>query len=369
MAWNEPGDRDSWKPRPSGGGSGPEDWLRKLEQTVTGLFGGNGRSGLITVAVLALLLWGLLGIYQVNEQERAVVLRLGVYHATVGPGLHWNPPIIDSVSKVNATRLRAHSARGLMLTRNVNLVEVVLSVQYNIADPKAFVLNVRDPERSLQQATESALRHVVGNTELDQVLTEGRARVAVETQERIQAYLDAYGAGVRINRVNIEATAAPQPVQDAFKDVNKAREDEERFKNEAQAYANMVVPEARGKAKRMLEEAEAYKQEMAARAQGDASRFAQLLTEYRKAPAVTRERLYVEAVQDVMSKNPKVLLDNSSGNSLFYLPLDKLGKASTDSSAGVLDEEALRQMSSRVAENLRSSGALEKPAPTGRGGR
>ncbi|HEY9035169.1 MAG TPA: FtsH protease activity modulator HflK [Pseudomonadales bacterium] len=358
MAWNEPGNQgqDPWgQKKPSRqGGPDIDQALRDMQERFGRLFGG-GSSGAVVFVVLIALAWGLMGFYQVNEQERAVVLRFGVYKETVQPGLHWNPPIVDSVSKVNVTRLRSHSSRALMLTRNVNLVQVELSVQYNIDDAKKFVLAVRDPERSLQQAAESALRHVVGNTLLDQVLTEGRANVAIEVQQRLQSYLDGYNTGIRINKVNIGNASAPGPVQDAFNDVNKAREDEERFKNEAQAYANMVVPESRGKAQRMLEEAAGYKEQVVARAQGDASRFTQLLTEYRKAPGVTRERLYVDAMQEVMSKNPKVLVDHKNGNSLMYLPLDKLGAANTvlPAQGNRMDADQLQQLSDRVLEKVR----------------
>lgn len=366
MAWNEPGNqgdgRDPWGSRkPAGKGPDMDQALRDLQERFGNLFGGGG-SGATVFVVLLVLAWGLLGIYQVNEQERAVVLRFGVYKETVNPGLHWNPPLIDSVTKVNTTRLRSHSSRALMLTRNVNLVQVELSVQYNIDDAKNFVLAVRDPERSLREAAESALRHVVGNTPLDQVLTEGRANVAIEVQQRLQDYLNSYNTGIRITKVNIGNASAPEPVQDAFKDVNKAREDEERFKNEAQAYANMVVPEARGKAKRMVEEATGYKEQVVARAQGDASRFTQLLTEYRKAPAVTRERLYVDAIQSVMANNPKVMIDHSNGNSLMYLPLDKLGAASAvmPSQGTQLDADQLRQLSDRVLEQMRTQSATTR---------
>lgn len=360
MAWNEPGNssgpggRDPWgQKKPSRqGGPDMDEALRAMQERFGRLFGG-GSSGAVVFAVLLALAWGMMGIYQVNEQERAVVLRFGVYKETVQPGLHWNPPLIDSVSKVNVTRLRSHSARALMLTRSVNLVQVELSVQYNINDAKKFVLEVRDPERSLRQAAESALRYVVGNTELDQVLTEGRANVAIEVQQKLQSYLDGYNTGISITKVNIGDASAPDPVQDAFKDVNKAREDEERFKNEAQAYANMVVPEARGKAQRMLEEATGYKEQVVARAQGDASRFTQLLAEYRKAPGVTRERLYVDAIQDVMSKNPKVMVDHENGNSLMYLPLDKLGAAAAMPPANRMDADQLQQLSDRVLEKVR----------------
>lgn len=370
MAWNEPGnrDRDPWGGRRPSGPPSPGDVLQRVLDQLGKLFGGDARSNGLALLGVLVLGWGLLGFYQVNEQERAVVLRLGVFHEIVGPGLKWNPPLIDSVTLVNTTRLRSHSAKGLMLTRNVNLVQVELSVQYNIDDPRRFVLSVKDPERSLREATDSAVRNVVGNTLLDQVLTEGRAQVAVEVQHRLQDYLDAYKTGIRVTKVNIEGTNAPDPVQDAFKDVNKAREDEERFKNEAEAYANMVVPESRGQAQRILEDAAAYKDQVVVRAQGDASRFTQLLAEYRKAPAVTRQRLYTDAVQEVLVKNPKVLLNGTSGNSMFYLPLDKLGSPAAGNAATAetrLDADQLRQLGDQVMEKMRA----ENPPSRKEGGR
>ena len=188
-----------------------------------------------------------------------------------------------------------------MLTQDENIVEVKLSVQYVIDDPTKFVLEVRDPERSLQHAAQSALRHVVGDMPMDMVLTEGRAGIAIDVQERLQNYISLYGTGIRISKVNVDESNPPSQVQAAFDDVIKAREDEERVKNEAEAYANGIVPEARGKAQRQLEEADAYKQQVIANAEGEADRFNKLLQEFKKAPAVTRERLYIDAVEEVLS--------------------------------------------------------------------
>ena len=314
MAWNEPGGGNN-KPRdPWGGGDqGPPDLdeaLKKMQEKLGGLFGGGrssssggGGSGrgvpgalLGVLAAGALLVWGLMGFYQIDEQERAVVLRFGKYHETVQPGLQWNPPLIDEVIKVNTTKVRAASFREIMLTQDENIVEVRLSVQYVIDDPTKFVLEVRDPERSLQHASESAIRHVVGGNKMDLVLTEGRAQIALDVRERLQQYLDMYETGIRVSKVNVDESKPPTQVQAAFDDVIKAREDEERVKNEAQAYANGIVPEARGQAQRQIEEASAYREQVIANAQGEAERFTKLLAEYRKAPEVTRERLYLDAV-------------------------------------------------------------------------
>lgn len=384
MAWNEPGGGNNKGPNdPWGGGNqGPPDLdeaLKKLQEKLGGLFGGRPSSGgggsavsgtlLTVVAIGALLVWALMGFYQVDEQERAVVLRFGKYHSTVQPGLQWNPPLIDEVLKVNTTKVRAASFREIMLTQDENIVEVKLSVQYVIDDPTKFVLQVRDPERSLQHATQSALRHVVGDTSMDMTLTEGRVQIAGDVQQRLQEYLNMYGTGILVSKVNVDESKPPTQVQAAFDDVIKAREDEERVKNEAQAYANAVVPEARGAAQRQIEEASAYKEQVIANAEGEADRFNNLLAEYRKAPVVTRERLYLEAVQGVYSNTSKVMVDVEGGNNMMYLPLDKLTEQSQSgvSRGSGLDNNTIREITNAVTEQLRRDAAAS--GTTRRGGR
>jgi membrane protease subunit HflK len=375
MSWNEPGGGNN-KPRDPWGGNdqGPPDLdeaLKKLQQRLNGLFGGSGggRGGsggkasgafLGLIAAGALTVWALMGFYQLDQQERAIVLRFGEYAGTLQPGLQWNPPLIDEVIKVNTTKIRAASLREVMLTKDENIVEVSMSLQYVIDDPEKFVLQVRNPEASLQHAAQSALRHVVGDTTMDLVLTEGRAVLAIEVRERLQAYLDNYGTGIRVSKINIDESKPPAQVQGAFDDVIKAREDEERVKNEAQSYANGIVPEARGRAQRMMEEANAYREQVVANAEGEAERFRLLLAEYQKAPEVTRERLYLDAMQTVMSNTNKVLVDVDGGNNVMYLPLDKLAPAGGANRQGAapsnrtgLTESALRQLTERVTEELR----------------
>ncbi|HCI02006.1 MAG TPA: FtsH protease activity modulator HflK, partial [Oceanospirillaceae bacterium] len=247
MAWNEPGnngkDQDPWGNRGSGGSNqGPPDLdeaLGKLVDKVNGLFGGSGGkrnsggqepaapapSGKLILVILAVVavVWSGMGFYTVDQQERAVVLRLGKFLETVEPGLQWNPPLVDDVTKVNVTAVRNHDHVSLMLTKDENIVEVGLSVQYVVSNPKDFQLEVRSPENSLAQATESALRHVVGSSKMDDVLTEGRAILADQVQARLQDYLDSYQTGLEVSKVNIENTSAPSQVQDAFDDVIKAR--------------------------------------------------------------------------------------------------------------------------------------------------
>ena len=359
MAWNEPGgnsnNQDPWGGRKGGGRQGPPDLdeaFRKLQESLNGLFGGgkkrgdddSGRSGgggfgLLFVGLgLLAVVWLYSAIYVVDEQEQAVVLRFGKYHETVGPGLNIYFPPIDRKFQENVTRERAYSKQGAMLTEDENIIEVPLTVQYRVTNLQDFVLNVDQPEVSLQHATDSAVRHVVGSTEMDQVLTEGRELMASEVRERLQRFLDNYRTGITITQVNIQSAAAPREVQEAFDDVIRAREDEQREKNQAESYANGVIPEARGQAQRLLEEANGYRDEVIARAQGEADRFTKLVAEYRKAPEITRERLYIDTMQEVMSNTSKVLVTGDKGqNNLLYLPLDKMidsrGGASSSSSA------------------------------------
>ncbi|HEY9034846.1 MAG TPA: FtsH protease activity modulator HflK [Pseudomonadales bacterium] len=338
MAWNEPGgnnDKDPW-----GNDQGPPDLdeaFRKFKAKFSGNKGkggnDNGRPGadlpelgggfILGIIAIVLVLWAAIGIYQVDEQEQAVVLRFGKYHDTVGAGLHWNAPLIDRVQKINVTKVRSSRTQGLMLTEDDNIVNVSLSVQYTVQNPKAFLLEVREPERSLQQATESALRHVIGSSTLHEVLTEGRIAISTEVHERLQRYTDLYHTGILVAAVNIEDAQPPAEVQASFDDVIRAKEDEVRVVNQAMSYRNGLIPEARGLAQRQIEEANAYKSRIVAAAEGEASRFSQLLTEYQKAPAVTRERLYIETLQQVLGSTSKVMVDVDSG-SLLYLPLDKL---------------------------------------------
>ena len=347
MAWNEPGgnsnNQDPWGGRKGGGDrKGPPDLdeaFRKLQDSLNGLFGGgkkrdsdSGSSGggggfgliAIVVAVLAAI-WLYSAVYVVDEQEQAVVLRFGKYYETVGPGLNIYFPPIDRKYQENVTRERAYSKQGQMLTEDENIIEVPLTVQYKISNLQDFVLNVDQPEVSLQQATDSSVRHVVGSTAMDQVLTEGRELMASEVKERLQRFMDTYKTGITVTQVNLQSAAAPREVQEAFDDVIRAREDEQREKNLAESYANGVVPEARGQAQRLIEDASGYRDEVVSRATGEADRFTKLVAEYRKAPEVTRERLYLDTMQELMTNTSKVLVTGEKGqNNLLYLPLDKM---------------------------------------------
>jgi membrane protease subunit HflK len=359
MAWNEPGGgKDPWGGKR--GNDGPPDLdeaFNQLKKKFSSFGGGSNGSGgpdgkslLPIVAVVLLVLWGLMGFYQVDEKEQAVVLRLGKYHDTMSSGLQWNPKLIDKVYTVLVTEERQYSARGLMLTQDENIVEISLTVQYNIEDAKAFVLNIRDPESSLKNATDSALRHVVGSTGLDGVISTGREEIAISTADKLQELLNNYSSGINVVKINIEEARPPNEVKAAYDDVIKAREDLERLVNEAQGYSNGIIPEARGAAQRMREEAGAYKSQVVSKAEGEAQRFTNLYIEYAKAPQVTRDRLYIDAVEKVMMNSTKILVDTESGNNMLYLPLDKLIQQGTQSQ--LRSDEGNGQMIDRITNQV-----------------
>jgi len=351
MAWNEPDndDRkdDPWSNRPSGNDQGPpdlEEVLNSFISKITGLFGGGkggkgGKGGndggggetisgglVVGVIVILVIIWVGAGFYTVDEQERGVVLRFGVaQEAVVLPGLHWNPPLVDSVTLINVTRVYDRDFSDTMLTEDDNIIDITMTVQYVITDARKYYLEVEDPEISLQHAAESAIRHIVGSSTMDNAITLGRDQIAQDTALRLQDYMDLYGTGITIRQVNIDQSLPPQQVREAFDDVIKAREDNQSFQNQARAYANQVVPESRGQARRQIEEANAYKDRVVAQAEGEARRFEQLLVEYQKAPEVTRERLYIDALQRVMGSVSKVMVDvDGSGNNMIVLPLDQI---------------------------------------------
>ncbi len=357
MAWNQPGGngrRDPWGNR--GDQQGPPDLdevLKKLRTRLGRLFGGRGGGGgsgggfslpggsLVGAGIIAGVVvgaWALAGFYIVDPAEQAVVLRFGQYRVTTNPGLHWAPYFIDGVEKVNVQQIhnqeigfRSSGAsrssvahESLMLTEDENIVDLKFSIQYRIDDPQFYLFNVLDPDLTLRQATESAVREVVGRSAMDFVITAGRDVVASEAGTLIQEILDEYQAGLNITSVNMQDAQPPAQVQDAFFDAVKAREDQERIINQANAYKADIVPKARGEANAMLERAEAYRQRVIAQADGETDRFLKVLKEYQKAPAVTRERLYLETIEQVMANTSKVLVDLQSGNNIMFLPLDKL---------------------------------------------
>lgn len=386
MAWNEPrnngsgNDKDPWGGggRRGGGDQGPPDIdevIRNLTKKFNGLFGSSGGSssgssstagsggGLSTGLIAGLMAavaagWAFMGFYIVDEAERGVVLRFGkVLDSQVMPGLRWNPPLIDEVGLVNISALNAETyTNRAMLTTDENIIDIGVTVQYRIQDPVKYVVAVQDPKRSLDNAAESAIRHVVGGNFMDQILTTGRSQLAEDVEDRLQQYMDLYSTGIFISEVNVVDAQPPDAVRPAFDDVIRAREDEQRAQNEAQQYSNRVIPEARGEAQQQIERANAYLAEVVARATGDASRFDQLLTEYRKAPEVTRQRLYIEALQDVMSASSKVMIDVEGGNNMMYLPLDKVmeqnGQRLLPSGATTGSTQDLRNLANQLAPFL-----------------
>ena len=402
MAWNEPGnngkDNDPWSSGDRRGrksNQGPPDIdevIRNLVRKFNSLFGmagGGGRTGgsqapgsmspglLVGMVAAAAVIWGFLGLYMVDEAERGVVLRFGrVLDETVQPGLHWNPPIIDEVNLVNVSELNAKTYENrAMLTTDENIIDIAVTVQYRIADPVDYIIAVSDPERSLDNAAESAIRHEVGSNFMDQILTTGREQMAAAVQERLQDYMEIYNTGIRVARVNVVDAQPPDAVRPAFDDVIRAREDEQRAQNQAQQYANQRIPEARGEAQRQIEQANAYKEEVIAKAEGEASRFNQLFTEYEKAPQVTRQRLYLEAMQDVMTASSKIMIDVEGGNNMLYLPLDKIleQNASSPGRLAAGSTQELRDLANQLAPYLpgpsTATTADRSRLNTGRGGR
>jgi membrane protease subunit HflK len=364
MAWNEPGGgKDPWGNRGDQGPPDLDEAFKKLQAQLAGIFGGgsgggSGGSGVSLrmfgfVLLAVALVYFFFGLYQIDQGERGVVFRFGaVREDVVMPGLHWNPPLIDVVEKVNVTRVNSHSHQALMLTEDENIVDVALTVQYVVSDPVAHLVNVRQPRASLTQATESALRHVVGSSVMDDVITAGREAIAIEVQERLQEYLDNYGTGIRLDKVNIDRSAPPQQVADAFNDVQKAKEDEQRFINESNAYAESIIPEARGEAQQIIEQSNAYRDRVVARAEGEAERFNKLLVEYQLAEEVTRDRLYIDAMESVLGNSTKVLVSVEGGNNIMYLPLDRMAQQSSSTDTAGVSPDSIRNIADSIVREL-----------------
>ena len=381
MAWNEPGgnNNDPWGNKKND--SGPPDLdevFRNLQKKLDAMFGGGKRGsagrgggvnfpgklgsiGLIAAVVVLGVLWLLSGIYIIQPAERGVILQFGEYAHTTQPGPHWHIPWpVQTLERVNVDQNRSVELKSQeILTKDENIVEIDLAVQYNISEAPDYLFNVVDADTTLRQAAESALRETVGQTVMDLVITEGRDIIADDTKTQIQNILDGYNAGMQVNSVNLESAQPPEEVQAAFSDAIKAREDQERFINESEAYRNGLLPQARGDAVIALEEARAYKAEVVNAAQGEASRFESLLTQYEKAPEVTRERLYIESLESVLSSSSKVMVDVEGGNNLMYLPLDKLmGGGSGGGTANIIEEikKGGQQFNSSQTPNSQSLG-------------
>ncbi|BBQ51903.1 FtsH protease activity modulator HflK [Aeromonas jandaei] len=336
MAWNEPGnngkDRDPWGN--NGKNQGPPDldeMLRKMSRRFGGLFGSGksggdvGRFGISIALVVAVVVWVVSGFYTIREAERGAVLRFGKFSHIVEPGLRWKPTFIDQVIPVDVESVRSLPASGFMLTQDENVVRVEMDVQYRVVNPEQYLFSVTNADESLSQATDSALRYVVGHTKMDDVLTTGREKVRQETWQVIDGIIEPYQMGLQIVDVNFLPARPPEEVKDAFDDAISAQEDEQRFIREAEAYAREVEPKARGQVKRLEQEAEAYKSQIVLKAQGEVARFNELLPQYQAAPELTRNRIYLETMEELYQQANKVIVDMPAGNnSMIYLPLDKL---------------------------------------------
>jgi len=356
MAWNEPGGngKDPWGHRKNDGPPDLDEIIKKVQEKLNQWFGNQrGRSGsgqqgdspgvsftaVIVMGMVLLVVWLSFGFYIVQPAEQGVVTRFGRFLRTDGDGLHWHIPYpIEQVQKINVEQVRAVPHKALMLTQDENIVEIELVAQYRVKDAKSYLFNVVDPDKTLLQATESALRSVVGTSKMDDVLTLERDRVAADTKLLTQQILDGYDTGLIVSGVNMQNAQPPNEVQKAFEDVIKAREDEERLKNKAQAYKNEIVQRAGGEADKLRQESQAYKSQVVARAEGETQRFLSVLNEYNKSPEVTRRRLYLDTMEAVLSNTNKVIMDVKHGNNLTVLPLEQLlnglGGERTTSSVG-----------------------------------
>lgn len=336
MAWNEPGGKnnDPWKNR-GGREQGPPD-LDDLFKSLFGKFskmgGGNGAPvgkglggiGSSIIVGLLVLIWFISGFYTIREAEQGVVLRFGQFSQFVDPGLRWKPTFVDQVVPVDTQTIRDLSSAGSMLTEDENVVRVQMEVQYRVVEPYRYIFAVTNPEQSLSQALDSAIRYVVGHSKMDDVLTSGREVARQRVWEELQAIIKPYDMGIDIIDMNFKDARPPDEVKAAFDDAIAAQEDEQRFIREAEAYAREIEPRARGQVQRMREEAQAYKERVALEAKGEVARFAELLPQYLAAPEVTRERIYLETLEQVYSNTSKIMVDSQGSGNMMYLPLDQI---------------------------------------------
>lgn len=399
MAWNQPGnngqDRDPWGSSKPGGDSGGnkggrdqgppdlDDIFRKLSKKLGGLGGGKGggsSSGggssqlprphiggrmVGIVAAVAVVIWAATGFYTIKEAERGVVTRFGQFSHLVEPGLNWKPTFIDSVRAVNVEAVRELAASGVMLTSDENVVRVEMNVQYRVTDPRRYLFSVTSADDSLRQATDSALRGVIGKYTMDKILTEGRTIIRNDTQRELEETIRPYNMGITLLDVNFQAARPPEEVKAAFDDAISARENEQQYIREAEAYTNEVQPRANGQAQRILEEARAYKTQTVLEAQGEVARFARLLPEYKAAPEITRERLYIETMEKVLSHTRKVLVNDKGGN-LMVLPLDQMLKGGSQPAAKS-DTSGANNLLRLPPASSSSSGSASTPSSSSRG--
>jgi len=377
MAWNDSGSsgggptggdgkRNPWGKRPQQGPPDLEQWVRNLQRKFAGIFGGGGNTrgadgsspsgggGISAGVVVAIVFsaWALTGFYQVDQAERAVILRFGKYVETTQSGLNWRwPRPIEREYIVNIERIDSFSHSTRMLTADENIVEIKLDVQYRRNEPELYLFNVREPDKTLHEVSESAIRDTIGRSELKIVLGSGRQQIAADTKELIQQLLNSYVTGIVVTSVNLPDVKVPEQVRSAQEDAIKAGKDKERFASAAQTYANDILPVARGEAGRAVQDAQAYRSRKIADSEGEATRFTKLLTEYERAPAVTRQRLYLETMETVLGRSKKVVVDTKGSGNMLYLPIDKL-----------IEQRAGGRESSRDTIVVRPAPATETPS-------
>jgi modulator of FtsH protease HflK len=330
MAWNQPGNSNNnpWGKKPAPGGGDFDQAFKDWQKRIESLFGGGGGSStpMLVIVIIAVGVWMLTGFYQVQPGNQGVVQRFGRHVETVGDGWGWRFPWpIETVTKVDVAGVKSVAYKSRVLTAEPNMVELQVDVQYRVTRAEEYLFRVRDPIGTLGEVSESAIREVVGRNDQQAILEGQRIKIAEDTRVIMQRTLDQYGAGIEVQKVNITDVQVPEAVQQAQRDSVKAKADRERMIKEAQAIANGIIPQAEGNAARAVQEAEAYKSQVVSMATGEASRFSQVAAAYEKAPNVTRERMYIEAVEQVLGKSRKVIIDSKSGNgNVLYLPLDKL---------------------------------------------
>lgn len=382
MAWNEPGNNgknnDPWKQ--GGRDQGPPDLdevFRNFGKKFGGIFGGGKSSGsngggssaaIALIAIVAALVWAFSGFYTIQTAERGVILRFGQYHSEVTAGIHWKPTFIDQVIPIDVDEVRTLRTDGFMLTQDQNLVRVTFEVQYKVLDPMLYLFSVADADNSLKEATDSALRFVIGHSIMDDILTRGREVVRQNTRQELESIIEPYKLGLSVVDIYFRDARPPEEVRDAFDDAIAAQEDQERFVKEAEAYAREIEPRARGQVNRVMQEADAYKQQIVLKAQGEVARFEKLLPEYLAAPKVTRDRMYLETMEQVYSNTSKVMVDVKNGNNIMYLPLDKMlnqGSGAT-TPAGAVPFTPTRNSSDSSSSN-RTDSSRSTSTRSGRG--
>lgn len=375
MAWNEPGgnNNDPWKNRNSKD-QGPPD-LDEMLKKIMSKFGGKksggsgggkspgsmvdnlGAKGAGILAALLVVIWFISGFYTIKEAERGVVLRFGEYTNLVEPGLRWKPTFIDRVIPVDVQSIRDQSSSGSMLTEDENLVRIQMEIQYRVVDPYRWTFAVTDPDQSLSQALDAAIRYVVGHSVMDDVLTSGREVTRQQVRDELESIIESYNMGVSIIDMNFKDARPPEEVKDAFDDAIAAQEDEIRFIREAEAYSREIEPRARGQVNRMNEEAQAYKEQIILKAQGEVARFEELLPQYALAPEVTRERIYLETMEAVLGSTSKILIDSENGGNMMYLPLDKILERQSQSGTNAERDAGNRS----TLEGLRNAATRDLP--------